>query len=697
MVRSKWINLNGKWGFAFAPQDAKEVDTDREILVPFAPESQLSGINEMVPEGNALFYRRSVTVPKTKPGDRILLHFGASDWDTEVAVNGKVVGRHKGGFDPFTFDITSAVGDPSTGFAALDVKVVDPTDEGPQPRGKQVLKPQGIYYRPTSGIWQTVWMEVVPKAYIKNLKMWTTNKGKVSVQVQTDANGKMPDVWAEIYDGKTLIGRGQIAAKMAQPLTTIELTVPAPKLWSPENPHLYTVKVGLGKTGDKVSSYVGIREVKLGKDKQGRPALLLNGKPTFMFGPLDQGFWPDGLFTAPTEEAMKFDIAETKKLGFNMIRKHVKVEPARWYYWCDRLGMLVWQDMPSGEKSISPTEPDLIRTPESEQIFRTELKAMIDSFYNHPSIVTWVPFNEGWGQFKTKEIVEWTMKYDRTRLIDGVTGWADRGVSHMSDVHIYPGPGAPNTRDGRALVLGEFGGLGLPMPGHMWQTDNWGYQSYKTVGELTDAIEENFFQLRLLKEKVGLAAAVYTQTTDVETETNGLFTYDREVLKPVAARLKKAIQNVYLPGPKMVDVLETSEEKAQTWSYTTDDPGADWSSSTFDASKWKSGPGGFGTQGTPGAIVKTKWDTKDIWLRRKFKTAKPIQMQDLMLRLHHDDDVQVFVDGVEVFGKQGWTSGYVLAGWRGGALAAGEHTIAVHCHQNDGGQYIDVGIVQVKR
>jgi hypothetical protein len=702
MARTKWVNLNGKWDLAIAPPASETVvaDRHREILVPFPPESVLSGVNEMVPSGMALYYSREFAKPAAKASDRVLLHFGASDWDTEVRINGSVVGTHRGGYDPFTFDITHAIDAKKLDKQQIVVKVVDPTDKGTQPRGKQVVDPGGIFYRPTSGIWQTVWMEVVPKTYIQKLKTWTSNKGKVTIQVSTETNGaKMPDVWAELYDGKTLVSRGLISAKMAQPLTTIELDVPSPKLWSPEHPHLYTIKVGLKAPGvqDTVNSYVGIREVKLGKDKRGRPALLLNGKPTFMFGPLDQGFWPDGLYTAPTDDALKFDIVETKKMGFNMIRKHVKVEPSRWYYWCDKVGILVWQYMPSGDRSIGPSDPDMVRTPESEKIFRTEWKAIIDSLYNHPSVVTWIPFNEGWGQFKTKEIVDWTMKYDRTRLVDGVTGWSDRGVSHMSDVHIYPGPGAPSTRDGRALVLGEFGGLGLPVKDHMWKSDFWGYQSYKSKAELTQAIKQNFFQLRLLRDKVGLAAAVYTQTTDVETEANGLMTYDREVIKPDLAVLKKAIAEVYLPGPKMDDLLPTSEEHPQTWSYTTTEPEADWMAKNYTAAGWKKGEAGFGTNGTPGAIVKTEWDTKDIWLRRTFTIAKAEAAKNLMLRMHHDDDVEVYIDGMPVFKRDGWTSGYTLMNWDGGALAAGEHTIAVHCHQNEGGQYIDVGIVRVSR
>jgi len=545
LVRKEWVNLNGPWHVELRhPDPLRDYPAvEGTILVPFPAESPLSGFHRSVSSEQLLHYERTFLRPK---GDRVLLHFGAADWKTRVFVNGKEVGEHTGGYDPFSFDITGAL--TANGPQTLEVDVTDPTDTGYQPRGKQVLKPGGIFYTPTTGIWQTVWLEGVPDTYIDQLKIETWPRaGEVNIVAALTGPTDGMTCAVEALD------RGRVVAKSKAPVGELP-DLPNGALnvmkirnaidWSPENPHLYDLRVTLldkdGKPVDEVTSYFGFREISLVKDDHGQPHIALNGKPYFLIGPLDQGFWPDGVYTAPSDEALKYDIEETKRLGFNMIRKHVKVEPERWYYWCDKLGVCVLQDMPSSDKYIGPDDPDIERSRESADDFKAELKAMIDTHFNHPSIVTWVLYNEGWGQWNTAEMTKWLKDYDPSRLVDATTGWADRGVGDFSDIHVYPGPAIPKPDANRALFLGEFGGLGLPEPGHMWQEKGWGYQSFKTSQELTDRFVGIFEELKKLRTQ-GLSGAVYTQTTDVETELNGLMTYDRAKVKMDEARIRKAV------------------------------------------------------------------------------------------------------------------------------------------------------------
>jgi hypothetical protein len=440
-----------------------------------------------------------------------------------------------------------------------------------------------------------------------------------------------------------------------------------------------------------------MRKIEVGKDGGGATRLLLNGKFVFQVGPLDQGFWPDGLYTAPTDEALKYDIEITKKLGFNMTRKHVKVEPARWYYWCDKLGLLVWQDMPSGDKSIAPGKPDLVRSPASAKQYEVELKAMIDGLHNHPCIVMWVVFNEGWGQFDTARITKWTKEYDPTRLVNCASGWNDRKVGDVYDVHVYPGPGAPPPEEKRASVLGEFGGLGLGVDGHTWAKKTWGYRGTSSKADLTRKYEILLRGAYRLKDERALSAAVYTQITDVETEANGLLTYDRAVMKVDLDRVAAANKGDFSRAPERVVVVPTSQEKAQTWRYTTEKPAGDWFKPDYDAAGWKEGPGGFGTRGTPGAVVRTEWNTADIWLRREFTLPGS---GDLYLSLHHDEDAEVYLNGVLAAKVQGFVTGYEDVAINEAALKAlkpgGKNVIAIHCHQTTGGQYIDAGLIELK-
>lgn len=699
LVRPHWVNLNGLWQYAVVWRgSAKPEQFSGTILVPFAIESALSGVGRAVRPDEELWYRRTFSVevpPQASPGGRWLLHFGAVDWQATVWVNGQEVGMHQGGYDPFWFDITDALRDRQS--HELVVRVWDPTDTGVQPRGKQVRNPHGIWYTSVTGIWQTVWLEYVPTVSISELVI-TPDVDKQQFELDVSVRGTPPAgtrLWAEVRDGD------QIVARAEEPLgKRVLLPIATPKLWSPESPFLYGLKVGLRANEgdlDVVSSYAGLRKISLGHDEAGYVRLMLNNKPLFQFGPLDQGWWPDGLYTAPTDEALRYDLEMTKKLGFNMIRKHVKVEPARWYYHCDRIGLLVWQDMPNGDRHIGPRDADLERTAESESIYRREWQAIIHARRHHPCIVVWVPFNEGWGQFKTNEILAWTKELDPTRLVDGPSGWTDRGGGDMHDMHRYPGPGMPTPEARRAVVLGEFGGLGLPLPGHLWnEQGNWGYRTLRTREELQLHYESLIRRLKPLIAR-GLAAAVYTQTTDVEIEVNGWMTYDRAVVKLDAERTALLHQQLYQPfKPLMLTVVvPTSEHAGQTYRYTFAEPPENWTAPDFDDSQWPAGSGGLGEPSTPGAVVRTEWKTPDVWVRRVFQLDR-VPEGTLYLRIHHDEDAQVYVNGQRVAVLSGYTTEYEeveLPEEARRALRPGRNILAVHCHQTGGGQYIDLGIL----
>ncbi|UCE49005.1 MAG: hypothetical protein JSW47_02465 [Phycisphaerales bacterium] len=704
MVRKDWLNLNGLWEYAIRPKaEERPKKFDGRILVPFPVESALSGVMKPVGQENRLWYRRTFEIPGRWKDRRVLLHFGAVDWDTTVWINGKLLGAHRGGYDPFTFDITDALKD--AGSNEIVLSVWDPTDAGHQPRGKQVSKPRGIWYTAVTGIWQTVWLEPVPRISIRSVRI-TPDLDENCVWVEADVNG------AET--GTTVVAQANLKLE-AMPDTQVTMMrshgapgkrfrvnipgYPRIKLWSPESPVLHDIELRLysgGKEHDRVNSYFGMRKIEVRKDK-GINRLFLNDEQLFQFGPLDQGWWPDGLYTAPSDEALRYDIEVLKKLGCNMLRKHVKIEPDRLYYWCDKLGLLVWQDMPSGDKYIRPKDSDIQRTPESAAQFEAELKAMIATFYNHPSIIMWVPYNEGWGQWDTRRIVDLIKQLDPTRLVNNASGWADRGVGDVHDIHRYPGPAAPPVEENRAAVLGEFGGLGLPVKGHTWQDEkNWGYRSYKTRDELTAAYVALIDNLRSLIGG-GLAAAVYTQTTDVEIEVNGMMTYDRAMIKMDAEKAAAANKRLYLPPPIIKTIAPTSQTQAQSWRYTTSKPRSGWQQANFDDSAWQSGKGGFGTKGTPGAIVRTEWNGSDIWLRRTFE-LRNTKLNRPQLSIHHDEDAEVYINGQLVAELKGYTTSYVrvtLDEKARAALKAGSNCIAIHCRQTTGGQYIDAGVVEV--
>jgi len=553
MARSNnWKNLNGLWSYALTAKEATAPKTYKgKILVPFAIESSLSGVGKTVGKDSLLWYQTTFSVPSNVKNN-IILHFGAVDWRSEIYLNGKKVGTHEGGFDPFYFDITAYV--KKGGKQELTVSVWDPTDQGPQPRGKQQIKPEGIWYTPVTGIWQTVWIEGVPKTHIVATKQ-TPNIDTKTLSVSANVEGSQAGdkVRYTAFDGKTKVAEQEIEAG-----TATELAIANPKLWSTNTPFLYDLKVAIlrnGKVIDEVNSYFAMRKSSLGPDKEGTQRMLLNNEFVFQYGPLDQGWWPDGLYTAPTYEAMVFDIIKTKEMGFNMIRKHIKVEPATWYYECDKRGILVWQDMPSGDLG-NHWEPNLgtmggtdkNRTPESEAMYKKEWNKIMDDLHNFPSIVVWTPFNEAWGQFKTKEIAEWTKQKDPSRLVNSASGGNHVVTGDIVDLHHYPDPRMPRPDlfgPTHAVVLGEYGGLGLPVAGHNWlEKNNWGYQSFKTADELFEKYA-SFLVTIEGQIKKGLSAAVYTQTTDVENETNGLMTYDRKVIKVPAEKLKQITDKLY--------------------------------------------------------------------------------------------------------------------------------------------------------
>ncbi|MGV9360565.1 LamG-like jellyroll fold domain-containing protein [Amycolatopsis sp. NPDC003731] len=531
LTRAKWQNLNGVWEFSSAkPGEAAPVGRTlgERILVPYPVESALSGI--MRHETN-MWYRRTFQLPRDWRGQRILLHFQAVDYDTTVIVNGKTVSRHTGGYDAFSVDVTDAL--TTARDQELIVGVADPNDQGGQPIGKQRQPGDGIFYTPSSGIWQTVWMEPVASARIDRLDV-TPDLGSVTVTAVVGGPVKQR-VEATAYDHGRPVGR--VSGDANKPL---KLKVDRPHLWSPDDPFLYDLRVKLVPSGDEVGSYFGLRTVGLGKTADGKQRMLLNGKFVMQVGPLDQGFWPDGIYTAPTDAALKFDLEQEKALGFNMVRKHIKVEPDRWYYYADKLGLLVWQDMPAMKDDVEPSAASRVN-------FESELKRMIDQHRSFPSIVSWVPFNEGWGDYEVGRIADLVKSWDPTRLVNAESGVnccrsePDSGKGDVYDDHTYTGPGTPAQSGTRAAVDGEYGGLGLKVAGHEFDpAGSFAYEMEPDSATLTRRYGELQQRLLLVAQRCGVSAGVYTQTTDVEKEVNGFFTYDRQVKKMDFAAVRAA-------------------------------------------------------------------------------------------------------------------------------------------------------------
>ena len=572
MVRSEWQSLNGLWDYAITPKsEPKPAKFDGKILVPFAVESSLSGVGRKVTPDDALWYRTSFTVPSAWKGKRLMLNFDAVDWKTVVYVNDIQIGSHTGGYTHFSFDVTPYL---KSGANSLVLKVEDATDNDFQPRGKQVSNPSGIWYTAVSGIWQSVWMEPVAPAHVTDYNVVSSIKEK-AINVTVDAEGVQEGDVIKVFllDGgigystetanaaKTATDGlyAVLASGMTVPGGTVTLNVRDPKLWSPDSPYLYGLDIQIlrnGKVIDKVASYTAMREVGAYRKNGNTKLMGLNGEGLFQLGPLDQGWWPDGLYTAPTDEALKFDIQKTKDFGFNMIRKHIKVEPDRWFYYCDQIGIIVWQDMPSfgGSKKWGMyyygEGEDFPATPEAKANYYKEWTEIINQVKKFQCIAVWVPFNEAWSQFDTKDVVAYTKKLDPTRLVNQSSGgnW-EEGVGDILDNHHYPYPAFRMWDKNMINVLGEYGGIGLPVEGHLWQADkNWGYVQYKNGDEVLAEYASFAEQLKQLI-KQGCSAAVYTQTTDVEIEINGLMTYDRKVIKMDEKKLRAVNEGIIKSMP----------------------------------------------------------------------------------------------------------------------------------------------------
>lgn len=547
MERPQWLNLNGLWDYAITKKDAPLPKTfDGKILVPFAIESSLSGVGKTIKADQSLWYERKFQIPEDWKGKNVLLNFGAVDWKAEVFVNGNKIGEHTGGYTPFSFNITKNLKD---GENSLAVRVWDSTGNG-LPRGKQLDKPRGIFYTSVSGIWQTVWLEPVSASHISGLKI-TPDLDSSSFDIRVDSDDKSATATIKVLDNGKVVAQTTAAANK-----TANIPVKNPKLWWPKSPFLYDLEITLSNKGgeqvDSVKSYAAMRKFSIAKHGRfGGVDFTLNNKKFFTFGPLDQGWWPDGLYTAPTDEALKFDIQRTKDLGFNSIRKHVKVEPARWYTHCDRLGMVVWQDMPSMFGEGNGWQPrgffqgeERTVSKKFEETYRKEWKEIMESLHSYPCIAIWVPFNEAWGQFKTKEITEWTKSMDPSRLVNSASGGNYFDCGDIVDSHDYGNPIMYMFNNQKVNVVGEYGGIGCAVDGHLWVKDkNWGYGKMRSQEEVTKRFVEltnRFIDMT----KYGCFGAIYTQTTDVEIEVNGLFTYDRKVLKVDEEKVREVNQKL---------------------------------------------------------------------------------------------------------------------------------------------------------
>ena len=567
MVREDWKSLNGLWDYSITSADAiSEGEANGKILVPFPIESALSGVGKSVSADQALWYTTSFELPRGWKDKKVILHFGAVDWSCQVCVNGVIMGTHTGGYTSFEYNITPHL--VKDGAQVVTLKVTDATDAWFQPRGKQISNPNGIWYTANTGIWQSVWMEAVPMdAYVKDYKVSSDVDGGVITVTPVCEDVREGDmVKVELLEG----GQGYnpekpsktfLASASAKAGESVSVSVGEKHLWSPDDPYLYGLRISIvrkNKTIDKVEAYTSLREVSMVYGTTGIKRIGLNGKPVFNYGPLDQGWWPDGLYTAPTDEALKFDIVKTKEFGFNMIRKHVKVEPARWYYWCDVLGVMVWQDMPStmdnGTNIWATTSfegTDSAISLEGKENYYKEWSEIMDQLDKFQCITVWVPFNEAWGQFDTEKVVEFTRERAAGRLINSasggnfVKGIDGKTVGDIVDAHNYPEPWPGMWDEEKISVVGEYGGIGLPVKKHLWQKDrNWGYIEFKNSKELTDKYVELTEHLKVQVEEKGCSAAVYTQTTDVEGEVNGLMTYDRKVVKPDVKRIAAANASV---------------------------------------------------------------------------------------------------------------------------------------------------------
>ena len=696
LVRSNWMNLNGIWQFeptvTNSPVPVGQTLTN-QILVPYPMESAISGVMQY---SEFSWYRRTFTVPAGWSGQRIILHLDAVDWQATVYVNGQLVGVHQGGYDPFSYDITPYL---NGGTNELIIGVYSPEDNGGEPRGKQTLYPGGIMYTSSSGIWQPAWLEPVDASGIQNLQIvpdvdnsqvrLTVNcyaTSGVTVNVQVTSNG-VP-----------------VSTTAINPQVEADVPVHGPHLWSPEDPFLYGLKIWTqhnGVTNDTVTSYFGMRKISV-VTTNGVPQIFLNNHPYFEMGPLDQGFWPDGIYTAPTDAALKYDLQMEKALGFNLVRKHIKVERQRWYYWADTLGLLIWQDMPTCNSYTGNPQPV------NAQDFINELCAMVTNHWNSPCIIMWDVFNEGQGQTSTGQtntpyLVNLVQTLDPNHLVNQASGGGYYGVGNVYDVHSYPDPGAPATTT-QVPVDGEFGGIAWHVTGHLWNPAlaGTGYLLASSLDNFASLYDGYIDEALNYKSPANgqLNAAVYTQITDVENECNGLMTYDR-LLKPEMDRIYSSDVKVITGQETAATVVPTSQSAPQTWQYTTNSVPSNWYATNFDASSWSTGLAGFGTV-DPNVTPNTAWTTPGyIYIRRTFNPGSLTQQQitNLSFTTYHDEDVAIYINGILAGSASGYSTEYVPVAMNAAGQAAvipnATNLMAVSCYQTTGGQFIDVGISDV--
>ncbi len=711
MIRNDWMNLNGRWEYfkrANVTDYSHETNLNnftKEILVPFPVESALSGIMDQKYFENSrstFMYRRTFTVPENFAGKKVILHFGGVDWKCTVYINGKEVGTHAGGHDPFFFDITSALA--ASGEQEIQVAVTDPTNDGGQPHGKQNLNPAGIWYTPVSGIWQTVWLEPVGPTHLERYEV-NPDIDNGTITIKPIAQSETATAKLTVKDDDNVIA----TATDVPVNTSCTINIPNAKLWSPDAPNLYDLVIeiyeGTTKT-DEALGYFGMRKFSRGM-ALGHPCILLNNKPLYLYGPLDQGWWPDGLYTAPSYEALIYDLQVMKDFGMNMVRKHIKTEPDVWYTWCDRNGLVVWQDMVNGGGSGG-----LIGNKEFvQQTFYKESVNVVNAFKQHPSIGAWIPYNEGWGQDAasgskhTSRGVKAVRNADddQYRLINSVTGWTDFGLGDFVDVHSYPAPGASNNPGNERIVsCGEFGGITFEIKDHLWAGSQQVYTAVDNAEAYTNLYNEYTERLQQLQASHGLWSSVYTQITDVEQEVNGILTYDRKVLKvseeqkkSMKAKIEQTINFRYTGNYQLIEPAADTNSNIE-WSYTTTTPASNWYAPDFDCSSWTKGKGGFGKDA---GRINTRWSTSDIYIRRNFTLPSDMtqeQINAMRLWIFNDEDCEVYINGVLAFKITGYVNNYRYADISDAAkqtLKAGEEsTIAIHCHQTGGGQFIDAGL-----
>ena len=702
MKRQEWMNLNGVWKYFKRTSinydyERNTTSFSKAILVPFPVESALSGIMDKSYSSNRRathMYRRTFTLPDAFSGKNVLLHFGAVDWRCYIYVNGQLAGTHDGGSVPFALDITSFLKE--SGTQELQVAVWDPTDGG-QPNGKQSVSPSGIWYTPNSGIWQTVWLEPVSPTHIESYEpIPDIDNSNVSIKVKTSASCS---VTLTVKDGDNIV-----VEQTGPSDQTFTLPIPSAKLWSPDEPNLYDLEITAKEQGqevDKVTGYFGMRKFSRAMI-DGHPAVLLNNKPLYMYGPLDQGWWPDGLLTPPSYEAMVYDLQVMKDFGMNMVRKHIKLENDLWFEWCDRNGLVVWQDMPSGcgSGAIGNIEYAM-------QNFYRENEELIEATRHHPCIGAWVVWNEGWGQHAERGMAH-TMRavnsvmnanHDPGRFVHAVTGWVDVEMGDFLDVHSYPSPGAAtNAVNERVASCGEFGGINLFIENHMWAGSDVNYTTVEDAETYANLYDRYTDRLGELQQEKGLWMSVYTQITDVEQECNGILTYDRKVMKVSPAQQQmmrdKILRTINYRYKDVTTVVPAGDENSSIqWKYTTTEPAADWFTTDFAATGWKTGSAGFGGGG------RTPWSSSDIWIRRTFKinSFDMSRLPDLRLWLFHDEDAEIYINGLLAAKMTGYNTKYeawplLPEAQQSLKFDGSDNVIAIHCKQTTGGQFIDCGL-----